>query len=636
MKHCPACLQENTDDTAICTSCGYTFDSELNSAGTRIDESRSASGFAPGDLIAGRYRVERLLGQGGMGVVYLARDQALRDNPIALKMIHPSLIDHPEALQRFEEEVLTSQRLTHANIVRVHDLKRTDGLRFFTMEYLEGKSLRQWMADRKNGHPPFGVQEAAGVIGQVLAALAYAHQFTVHRDIKPENIMLQGEFPIVTVKLLDFGIARTLSTSRFTQTSQMLGTAYYMAPEQFQGAKTIDHRADLYAVGMVLYEMLTGEMAVGRFLLPGEMIDGLPRELDALVERSLAPRPDERYQSADEMRQALERIAGQAAGNASSAPLKQTVAKRLKPSPADADAAKGTGRKRAGWLLAFLLCILVAGGGWYLFAARTRGPVLTVVSTPPGAAVYVDNGHVGSSPAQVLHLPDGTHTVRITKDRYTDHEEQVFIQQATPRQLDVTLTPLPFGDLKVTSTPDGARILVDGEPRGTTPATLGRLPQGSRTITLKKEDYEDWQGQAAIVPLETAELDARLVSSFGSLDVTTDPTGAELYLDGKNIGVSPTSINRLIEGEHTLLARKPGYDDVRQTIAIQPETPSRAHLDMLRMYGRLSVASTPSGATVTIEGKPVGQTPLSLDSVRKGERTVRVELKGYDRWAKRR
>lgn len=190
MKHCPACLHENSDDSATCESCGYAFDSSLDSARTWVGETTPVSQFDPGDIIAGRYRVEGILGQGGMGVVYQVQDLALRGNRIALKMVHPGLISHPEALQRFEEEVLTSQSLTHANIVRVHDLKRADNLRFFTMEYLKGQSLRQWMGVRKTQHPPFNVQETCAVIGQILNALSYAHRLTVHRDIKPENIMI--------------------------------------------------------------------------------------------------------------------------------------------------------------------------------------------------------------------------------------------------------------------------------------------------------------------------------------------------------------------------------------------------------------------------------------------------------------
>lgn len=307
MKYCPACMQENADNAAVCSSCGYAFDSTVNSAGTRVVDSRPQSQFDSGDIIAGRYQVERVLGQGGMGMVYLARDRELRNREIALKMIHPHLIAQAEARQRFEDEVIICQELLHTGIVRVHDLKRWDDLRFFTMEYIDGHSLRHWINQRKGNTPPFTFPEVMAVINPLLDALAYAHRFTVHRDIKPENIMILGSFPDVIIKVLDFGIARTMSASRLTQTSHAMGTAYYMAPEQMAAA-AVDLRADLYSVGMVLYEMITGEMAVGRFPLPGEIVTDLPDGIDRLIEKVLAPAPDRRHADAKSLLIEIQKI----------------------------------------------------------------------------------------------------------------------------------------------------------------------------------------------------------------------------------------------------------------------------------------------------------------------------------------
>ena len=240
-----------------------------------------------------------------MGVVYLAADTEVHDDPVAVKMIHPNLLASHEAQQRFADEVLISRKLTDSGIVRVHDLKRLEGLRFFTMEYIEGRSLREWITLRKDRKPPFTLQEVVSVMDALLKALSYAHQFTIHRDIKPENIMVMGDFPDVQVKVLDFGIAKTLSPSRFTHTAQALGTAYYMAPEQMQGLQEIDRRADLYSVGMILYEMLTGTIAVGRFRLPGELFQDWPEEVDRIVEKALAPSPEERFSDTEAMRSAL-------------------------------------------------------------------------------------------------------------------------------------------------------------------------------------------------------------------------------------------------------------------------------------------------------------------------------------------
>jgi formylglycine-generating enzyme required for sulfatase activity/serine/threonine protein kinase len=628
MKVCPVCLHENYNESDLCQSCGYIFDSSIDSAKTWYGDVQPSSRFEPGDIIGGRYLVERILGKGGMGVVYLVRDQALRDNRIALKMIHPGLVDNTEALQRFEEEILISQSLTHANIVRVHDLKRADALRFFTMEYLEGRSLREWMTDRKKQHTVFSVQESALIIGQTLKALDYAHQYTVHRDIKPENIMVIGNFPEVTVKLLDFGIARTMSHPHFTQASQVLGTAYYMAPEQLQNASAIDHRADLYAVGMVFFEMLTGRMAVGRFALPGESITGIPEAIDIFVDKSLAPEPENRFQDAGEMGDLLEIAARQAVAELdvkSESPAPEIV----KFHPKEEDIKKPStpepaGRKRALlWLIPFTA--LLCGVAWFVFLFWSKTPVLTVASKPSAATVYVDDNPVGQTPIKMKKLADGTHRIRIVKKRFAEHEESIIIRQNANVNLDVELNPLPIGDLKISSSPDGASIKVDGKRHGKTPAVIEMLPEGKKNIVLEKENFEPWQGQVDIVPLETASLKAKLVSSFGTLKVTTDPPGAEIYLDGNKAGPSPVVIDWVMKGDHTVTAKLPEYDDLTQSVTIQPSKQKHTQLKLISTYGSLQITSTPNGANVFLNGKKIGTSPLFLEKVKKGSHQVSAQ-----------
>ena len=303
MKECPSCFRENRDGTRVCEECGYEFETGFGSEGTRIAPVEITA-FSKGDLIAGRYRVVCELGRGGMGVVYLAEDAELRDEQVALKMVHPALLANPEARGRFADEVLISQKLTHSSIVRVHDIKRWEGFRFFTMEYVKGQSLAGWLERRKEQKPPFNPKEVLSIMAPLLDALSYAHQYTIHRDVKPENIMVTGEFPEVRIKVLDFGIAKTLSATRFTHTAQALGTAYYMAPEQLRG-KEIDHRADLFSVGMIIYEMLMGEVAVGIPELPSRVYPELPVEMDEIVGRLLKRDPNDRYPDALAVKKAL-------------------------------------------------------------------------------------------------------------------------------------------------------------------------------------------------------------------------------------------------------------------------------------------------------------------------------------------
>ena len=159
MKECPVCFHENPDARTVCEECGTEFTSEFGSEGTRIAPVEITN-FSKGDLIADRYRVVKELGRGGMGVVYLVHDTDLRDRPLALKMIHPHLVAHPEAQKRFEDEVILGLELQDPGIVRIYDLKRFHDLRFFAMEYLKGLSLREWLIRRKDRKPPFSLSRS--------------------------------------------------------------------------------------------------------------------------------------------------------------------------------------------------------------------------------------------------------------------------------------------------------------------------------------------------------------------------------------------------------------------------------------------------------------------------------------------
>ncbi|MHC4449446.1 MAG: serine/threonine-protein kinase [Planctomycetota bacterium] len=243
------------------------------------------------------FRIEELLGRGGMGTVYKATQLSL-GRPIALKILSEDLASDEQFLARFHREADALSRLSHPNIVTVLERGELDGKPYLAMEFIDGPSLRQVIREGKM--PP---AEALKVTSSVLAALQHAHDKGIlHRDIKPENILLaRGD----VVKVADFGLSRLIDgpdLTRLTRTNLVLGTYEYMAPEQREHSREADHRADLYAAGVILYEMLTGELPIGRFALPSRQ---RPNECDAridrIVERSLDKDPDRRYQDADEM-----------------------------------------------------------------------------------------------------------------------------------------------------------------------------------------------------------------------------------------------------------------------------------------------------------------------------------------------
>ena len=203
-----------------------------------------------GAVLAGRYQIVETLGEGGMGAVYKAKDLEL-DRMVALKVIRPELAKNPAIIDRFKQELLLSHRVTHRNVIRIYDLSEGDGVKFITMEYIEGRDLRSLIREKKK-YPP---EEAVEIIQQVCLALEAAHNVEViHRDLKPQNIMQDSTGRIL---VMDFGLARTLGGDGLTQTGAIVGTMEYMSPEQALG-KDLDQRSDVFALGLILYEMLTG------------------------------------------------------------------------------------------------------------------------------------------------------------------------------------------------------------------------------------------------------------------------------------------------------------------------------------------------------------------------------------------
>lgn len=252
--------------------------------------------FSPGEVIADQFDVKRVIGRGGMGLVYEVGDRITQQR-LALKTILPSVLANEKAVKRFVQEVNTARRLRHPNIVAVYDVGQAGPLLYYTMEYLEGQSLR----DILNQRGKLAFRDAVALMHPLCLALEHAHQFTVHRDISPENVMVLRSGK---VRLLDFGIAKALDPGTLTATETSMGKAYYMAPEQRKDAAHVDARADIYSLGVMLFEMLTGEMPMGINRVTALCPD-LPTECDELIAKALAPL-DQRYKTTGEFRKALE------------------------------------------------------------------------------------------------------------------------------------------------------------------------------------------------------------------------------------------------------------------------------------------------------------------------------------------
>jgi tetratricopeptide (TPR) repeat protein len=276
----------------------------------------SAAILEPGTLLGGRYEIISMLGLGGMGAVYKAFDRDI-ERTIALKVIRPDLASNPELLQRFKQELLLARQIAHKNVVRIFDVRESAGVKFITMEYIEGRDLRALLAERGKLPPA----EALEIMQQVCAGLAAAHEEgVIHRDLKPGNIMRDASGRVV---VMDFGLARTLDGGGMTQTGAMLGTMEYMSPEQAK-AEQLDARSDLFTVGLILYELITGrtpyraDSAIASLLKRtqerapsmSDVDTSIPRSISAVVSKCLEIDPKDRYQSVNELVLALEELQG--------------------------------------------------------------------------------------------------------------------------------------------------------------------------------------------------------------------------------------------------------------------------------------------------------------------------------------
>jgi serine/threonine protein kinase len=271
--------------------------------------------IAPGTVLEGKYRIERVIGHGGMGIVYEAEHLMLA-RKVAIKVLSPAMRERGDLAKRMIREARTVSAIGHPNIVAVMDLGLVDGSPFIVMELLAGVTLEAELAHRGPIAPP----DAIGIASAVLDALESAHQRNVvHRDIKPGNVMLVRE-PTGrrVVKVLDFGIAKITTEGETTKTSNVLGTPVAMAPEQALG-EDVDARADLYAVGALLYTLVVGEppfaaresavviarMLEGKYTPASQRVASVSRELDAAIAKALARRREDRFANAAAMREAL-------------------------------------------------------------------------------------------------------------------------------------------------------------------------------------------------------------------------------------------------------------------------------------------------------------------------------------------
>ena len=374
--------------------------------------------FQPGDVLGGRYEIWSLLGEGGMGAVYKALDREV-DHLVALKVIRPEMANNSVILTRFKQELLTARLVTHRNAIRIYELSEAEGVKFITMEFVEGSDLRKLLLD----HGKFPPEKAVEIVRQICLALEAAHGAgVIHRDLKPQNIMQEEKTGRILV--MDFGLARSLESDGMTQSGALLGTIDYMSPEQAMG-RHLDGRSDLFTLGLIFYELLTANIpykadtAMASLLkrnqeraLPAAEIDAsVPQGLSDIVSKCLERDLNLRYQNAQEILADLDAWEGKRPVGASlvvSAPLSRALPWK--------------------WIVAGTLGVAVIIGGWAFSSKLTSRPASTAAAGPDVSLAILPfrNGSgdakldwLGSSLADMLSTDVGqsAHLRTISSDR---------------------------------------------------------------------------------------------------------------------------------------------------------------------------------------------------------------------------
>lgn len=307
---CPKCQRYLSPGSSVCKTCGASLPDDTNRPTQTLKTvaASQARKFKAGDSFGSRYQILTELGRGGMAVVYRARDLELGIE-VALKMIRPEFLVNEQIVVRFKKEILLAREITHENVVRIFDFAEHEGIKFITMQYIEGETLKD-MISREG---PLDLARATDIFSQVCSGLAAAHNVgVVHRDLKAHNIMVDHSGHAY---ITDFGLAKSLDGQELSVTGAVVGTPEYISPEQASG-QPVDHRSDVYTLGLILYEMVTGRLpykastAMGYLqkhlqeqpLSPALFREDLPPYLEKIIMRCLAKLPLERYASVDLLR----------------------------------------------------------------------------------------------------------------------------------------------------------------------------------------------------------------------------------------------------------------------------------------------------------------------------------------------
>lgn len=493
---CLKCHTPLPDGSKFCYACG----ADVTGGGTM-----GSGGGTEGlmirlqRLVEGKYKVDRLLGKGGMGAVFLAHDLTL-EREVAIKVLPPDISMDEHIVKRFQQEAKTAAKLDHTNIIPIYRVESEGGLNYFVMKYIEGTSLED-VLDQKQ---PLAIDYIQRVLWEAACALGHAHQRgVVHRDVKPANIMFDHDGRVM---LTDFGISKALqAASGFTGTGMIIGTPHYMAPEQAKGG-TVDGRADQYSLGVVAYRMITGELPYTgdsvHTILYKHIFEEVPRVsgkragtpefLTAAVLRALAKEPDQRYPTMEEFATAVwpeQPVAVPKKGAAAKAQRRPPPPRTASAdAPTEVTNAPTTPIPRAGMripsakpkrsstgiVVGAIVLVAVGVGGYLALGRKTAPPApppqASVPPAPPPVATPVETVRVATPPPPPRRGGDTR-------------------RQTTPPAAPPAAPAAAQGYISVNSNPPG-NLFIDGRDLGSVPVIEQPVSAGRHTIRVERPGFK--------------------------------------------------------------------------------------------------------------------------------------------------
>jgi len=626
-------------------------------------------------LTIGNFQIIELTGRGGMSSVYLAADKDL-ERSVALKIPHTRFIDDADFVKRFRREAKAMARLSHPNIVQIYSVGNHGEMPFFAMEHIHGEALSTII--KRDG--AVSVDKALNYIIQIARAVEYAHKMDViHRDIKPANILVDSsDCALVT----DFGVSKMLSDDAAQDTMGFVGTPQYMSPEQC-GQGTLDHRTDIYSLGAVFFELLTGQPpfasnspaeAIKKQLFdapefPDEAKNQIPEKIQAIVCKMLAKDPEDRYPDIPTFLHEIEKF-NRECDNPTFDESRNGLA-RPNGTRKTKDFISNVKGRRTRWPVFVVagiaaVCLLVLstsftlsnGSGLRLGSREPHVPIkeapdltasLPLVNTPDNTVKPVAGPKPEQSVSPRAVKPGTSHPT-------AEQGEEAIVAPVTPERIEVASIPpeekptlaieseaeaaeIPKStQMVIDSKPSGAQVFLDSTPRGTTPLTLSDVAVGRRMLAMKIEGYPDYSDEIiadASNPPEIFhdfEAGKEALIPRGSLTIDSEPAGAAVFMDGEKKGTTPLELSGIRAENYTIELKHDGYENLQKQIMLEADDNLRLSLNLVEKpkFGDLSFASNPAGAEVLLNGAYKGKTPLILRRQPVGKYEVLVQMEGYE------